>query len=43
VTHASFGAGRVIAADGEGAEAKLTIRFERSGEKRIIARFVRRV
>jgi DNA helicase-2/ATP-dependent DNA helicase PcrA len=42
VSHASFGSGRVIAADGEGADAKLTIRFERGGEKRIIARFVRR-
>ncbi len=42
VNHASFGRGRVIAADGEGEDAKLTIRFERAGEKRIIARFVRR-
>jgi DNA helicase-2/ATP-dependent DNA helicase PcrA len=43
VIHDSFGQGRVIAADGEGADAKLTIRFERSGEKRIVARFVRKV
>jgi DNA helicase-2/ATP-dependent DNA helicase PcrA len=43
VTHDSFGQGRVIAADGEGADAKLTIRFERSGEKRIVARFVRKI
>jgi DNA helicase-2/ATP-dependent DNA helicase PcrA len=42
VTHASFGRGRVLAADGEGADAKLTIRFERGGDKRIVARFVRK-
>jgi hypothetical protein len=42
VNHDSFGQGRVIAADGEGADAKLTIRFDRVGEKRIVARFVRR-
>jgi DNA helicase II / ATP-dependent DNA helicase PcrA len=42
VLHDSFGPGRVIAADGEGTDAKLTIRFERAGEKRIVARFVRR-
>ncbi len=40
VRHSVFGVGRVVAADGEGPDAKLTVRFPSVGEKRIVARFV---
>ncbi|MHB8417653.1 MAG: ATP-dependent helicase [Myxococcales bacterium] len=40
VRHAIFGVGRVIAADGDGPDAKLTVRFPSVGDKRIVARFV---
>ncbi len=40
VRHAVFGVGKVVSADGEGPDAKLTIRFPGVGEKRIVARFV---
>ncbi len=40
VRHAVFGVGRVVAADGEGPDAKLTVRFPSVGDKRIVARFV---
>jgi DNA helicase II / ATP-dependent DNA helicase PcrA len=40
VRHAVFGVGRVVAADGDGPDAKLTIRFPSVGDKRIVARFV---
>ena len=43
VIHPTFGIGRIVAADGEGGEAKLTIQFRGAGEKRIVARFVKRV
>ncbi len=43
VMHPTFGVGRILAADGDGAEAKLTIRFRSAGDKRIVARFVKRV
>ncbi|MHB1845048.1 MAG: ATP-dependent helicase [Deltaproteobacteria bacterium] len=40
VRHAVFGVGKVVAADGEGPDAKLTVRFPGVGDKRIVARFV---
>ena len=40
VRHAVFGVGRVVAADGDGPDAKLTVRFPSVGDKRIVARFV---
>jgi DNA helicase-2/ATP-dependent DNA helicase PcrA len=43
VLHPTFGVGRILAADGDGADAKLTIRFRNAGDKRIVARFVKRV
>ena len=43
VLHPTFGVGRILAADGDGVDAKLTIRFRSAGDKRIIARFVKRV
>ncbi len=43
VLHPTFGVGRILAADGDGADAKLTIRFRSAGDKRIVARFVKRV
>jgi DNA helicase-2/ATP-dependent DNA helicase PcrA len=43
VLHPTFGVGRILAADGDGAEAKLTIRFRNAGDKRIVGRFVKRV
>ncbi|MBN1961749.1 MAG: UvrD-helicase domain-containing protein [Deltaproteobacteria bacterium] len=42
VYHASFGEGRVIAADGQGAKQKLTIDFTSVGRKVVVARFVDR-
>ena len=42
VQHPTFGLGRVLAAEGEGGDAKLTIRFRTVGDKRIVARFVTR-
>jgi hypothetical protein len=43
VVHPSFGLGQVVSADGNGPDAKLTVRFGTSDEKRIVARFVKRV
>ncbi|HMK72721.1 MAG TPA: UvrD-helicase domain-containing protein [Myxococcaceae bacterium] len=40
VRHAQFGEGEVVACDGAGANAKLTVAFPRVGLKRIIARFL---
>ncbi|HXX32382.1 MAG TPA: UvrD-helicase domain-containing protein [Myxococcaceae bacterium] len=40
VRHAQFGEGEVVACDGSGANAKLTVAFPRVGLKRIIARFL---
>ena len=40
VRHAVFGIGRVLTADGDGPDAKLTVRFPSVGDKRIVARFV---
>ena len=41
VLHPSLGDGLVVACDGQGGEAKVTVRFE-IGEKRVLARFLRR-
>ncbi|HVI75940.1 MAG TPA: UvrD-helicase domain-containing protein [Anaeromyxobacteraceae bacterium] len=43
VVHASLGEGVVRACEGPGAEAKVTVAFYDRGEKRVIARFLRRV
>ena len=40
VRHAQFGEGEVVACDGSGSNAKLTVAFPRVGLKRIIARFL---
>jgi DNA helicase-2/ATP-dependent DNA helicase PcrA len=42
VVHASLGEGVVRAAEGPGPEAKVTVAFYERGEKRVIARFLRR-
>jgi len=43
VMHPTFGVGRILSSDGEGGDAKLTIRFRGAGDKRIVAKFVKRV
>ena len=40
VHHAQFGKGVILAAVGQGPNAKLTIRFETVGTKTVIARFL---
>jgi DNA helicase-2/ATP-dependent DNA helicase PcrA len=40
VHHGQFGRGVIVACDGEGPNAKLTVRFESVGLKRVIARFL---
>jgi ankyrin repeat protein len=40
VTHAKFGAGTIVAVDGSGPDAKLTIDFATAGRKVLMARFV---
>jgi hypothetical protein len=42
VKHAKFGEGTIVAVDGAGAEAKLTIDFGAAGRKVLLARFVER-
>jgi DNA helicase-2/ATP-dependent DNA helicase PcrA len=41
VVHPALGEGVVVASDGAGRDAKVTVRFEAAGEKRILARFLR--
>lgn len=41
VEHSKFGAGRVKAVDGEGEQAKVTVKFDSAGEKTLLARFLR--
>jgi DNA helicase-2/ATP-dependent DNA helicase PcrA len=41
VFHNSFGEGTVMESDGDGRDARLTIRFSSAGVKRVVARFVR--
>ncbi len=40
VWHRTFGEGRIVAVDGHGTRARLTVEFEGVGRKRIAARFV---
>ncbi|MFT5429969.1 MAG: DNA helicase-2/ATP-dependent DNA helicase PcrA [Myxococcota bacterium] len=40
VAHPRFGRGKVVAIDGNGTDAKVTVRFPAFGEKKIIARFL---
>ncbi len=42
VTHPTFGLGKIVSAEGNGADAKVTVRFGSVGEKRIVARFLKR-
>ncbi|HSM91579.1 MAG TPA: UvrD-helicase domain-containing protein [Anaeromyxobacteraceae bacterium] len=42
VTHASLGEGIVVACDAGGQEAKATVRFYEAGERRVVARFLKR-
>ncbi|MFO0582224.1 MAG: UvrD-helicase domain-containing protein [Anaeromyxobacter sp.] len=42
VAHPSLGEGRVVACDGAGGDAKVTVIFDGSGEKRVVAKFLRR-
>jgi len=42
VEHPTLGEGRVVACDGAGGDAKVTVRFD-AGEKRVVARFLRQV
>jgi hypothetical protein len=42
VTHPSLGEGLVRACDGVGPDAKVTVAFPGVGEKRVIAKFLRR-
>ena len=41
VVHPSLGEGRVVACDGAGGDAKVTVYFDEVGEKRVLARFLR--
>jgi DNA helicase II / ATP-dependent DNA helicase PcrA len=40
VRHGQFGDGRVVACDGQGPNAKLTVKFSSVGLKRVVARFL---
>jgi DNA helicase-2/ATP-dependent DNA helicase PcrA len=42
VWHDALGAGMVLGCDGAGRDAKVTVRFEDAGEKRVLARFLRK-
>jgi DNA helicase-2/ATP-dependent DNA helicase PcrA len=42
VAHASLGEGIVVACDAGGSDAKATVRFYEAGEKRVVARFLRK-
>jgi DNA helicase-2/ATP-dependent DNA helicase PcrA len=42
VVHDALGEGLVLACDGGGRDAKVTVRFHEAGEKRVLARFLRR-
>ena len=41
IRHERFGRGQVLRVDGEGENAKATIRFENAGEKQLLLRFAR--
>ena len=40
VEHPTFGPGRVLAVSGSGPDARVTVRFERAGTRKILARFL---
>ena len=40
VEHPTFGPGRVLSVSGSGPDARVTVRFERAGTKKILARFL---
>jgi DNA helicase-2/ATP-dependent DNA helicase PcrA len=40
VRHPSLGDGVVLACEGPGRDAKVTVAFEEAGEKRVLARFL---
>jgi DNA helicase II / ATP-dependent DNA helicase PcrA len=42
VWHEALGAGMVLGCDGAGRDAKVTVRFDEAGEKRVLARFLRK-
>jgi DNA helicase-2/ATP-dependent DNA helicase PcrA len=41
VHHREFGGGRIVSVSGGGRDLKVTVRFDRAGEKRLVARFAR--
>jgi DNA helicase-2/ATP-dependent DNA helicase PcrA len=41
VQHNEFGAGTIVNVNGAGRDLKITVRFDRGGEKRLVARFAR--
>ncbi|MBA3556535.1 MAG: ATP-dependent DNA helicase PcrA, partial [Gemmatimonadales bacterium] len=41
VQHRDFGPGTIRAVSGFGRDIKITVRFDRAGEKRLVARFAR--
>ncbi len=41
VAHREFGPGTIKAVSGTGRDLKVTVRFDRAGEKRLVARFAR--
>ena len=42
VWHEALGEGMVLSCDGAGRDAKVTVRFDEAGEKRVLARFLRK-
>ncbi len=42
VWHEALGEGMVLACEGAGRDAKVTVRFDEAGEKRVLARFLRK-
>ncbi len=41
VRHREFGGGRIVSVSGAGRDLKVTVRFDRAGEKRLVARFAK--
>ncbi|HKY61573.1 MAG TPA: 3'-5' exonuclease, partial [Gemmatimonadota bacterium] len=41
VRHREFGGGRIVSVSGGGRDLKVTVRFDRAGERRLVARFAR--
>ena len=40
--HSQFGEGEILQCDGQGPNAKITVRFDSVGLKRVVARFLSR-